>query len=107
MKLCFLTIYYSLGSPCCLYSENNISTCTEPFCDKNISRIFILHLALFADQTQTKQEWLTILVCKKLYGKYIYIAYISHACFGVPKKTLAASHEQTQLFETRATFSCI
>ena len=31
-------------------------------------------------------------------------AYIMYVCFGIPKKTLLASHESIQLFETRATF---
>ena len=61
-----------------LYSNNNISACTDHFYDKYISCIFILHLVSFANQTKTRQEWLTILVCGKLYGgrkAYLYCIY--------------------------------
>ena len=37
--------------------------------------------------------------------KYI-ITYTLYQCFGIPKKTLPASNEKTQLFETHATFRC-
>ena len=82
MALWFCTTYYSLGSPCCFRSDNNASPCTTHFCDKNLSCIFILHLTSFADWTQTRYEWVTILVCKKLYrwrktySYSIYLAYV-------------------------------
>ena len=106
-----LTIYYSLDSPYCFQSDNSTSACADYFCDKNVSRIVIFHLPSFAARRPTRQEWVTIFVCKKLYrGRkvylyYIYI-YILHVYFSIPKKTLSASDEQTQLFETSATFRC-
>ena len=56
--LWFLTIYYSLGSSSCFYSDTNTSTYTECLCDINVSHIFILHLASFTVPSQTiKKEW--------------------------------------------------
>ena len=38
---------------------------------------------------------------------YIYCMYVYYVCFVIPKKTLPASYEWTQLFETlAAAFRC-
>ena len=51
-------------------SDNNTSACcTDHFCDKINLAFVILHLLSFAVQTQIRQEWVTIVACKKLYGK--------------------------------------
>ena len=100
--LWFCTTYYSLGSPCCFRSDNNASPCTTHFCDKNLSCIFILHLTSFADWTQTRYEWVTILVCKKLYrGRktYSYSIYLACICFSIPKKTLSVSWMDSTLWK--------
>ena len=89
----FLTVYYSLGCPCYLSSDNNIYACIYHFCDKNVSRIFILHLASFAVWTQTRQEWMTIFVCKKL------VLYVLYVCFAIPKKTCLRFMEHVQYFD--------
>ena len=47
----FLITYYSLSSPCCFYIDIITYAYTNHFCDKNVSRIFILHLASFVVRT--------------------------------------------------------
>ena len=43
----------------------------------------------------------------KTYGKRkVYLCDILYVCFGIPKKTLPVSHEQTQIFETCVPFQC-
>ena len=71
-----LAIYYSLGTPCSYQSDNNTSACTDYFCDKNVSTIFV------------SKNFMDGEIC------------ISYVCFGIPKKTLPACYEQIQLFET-------
>ena len=65
----------------------NTSACADHFCDKNVSRILILHLVSFAVWKQSKKEWWQYFLVKEFMDgeKYSYIIYILYACFGIPK----------------------
>ena len=83
----FSTICYSLGSPCCFIVADH-------FCDKNTSRIFILHLAFFEYKPRVRERQYSFVknfIAKKRY--ICIIIYILYACFGIPLKTLPESYE--------------
>ena len=59
-SLWFLTIYYSLGSPCYILSDNNTSACTHHFCDKSLSRFFIFHRAFLIKNAIVISKFMTL-----------------------------------------------
>ena len=73
----------SLGFPCCFENDNNTSACTQHFCDKNVSYIFIL----------AREDWVTKFICKKLYGGRKVYPYYTYLCmYWYSKKDLSGSY---------------